>query len=177
MYRDFVRIWLASLGMFLATAALIVGAIVLVVAIGGGLAMYSDASSRKLGVMTIILIVALFFVGLIALFLAATPAMAYREARMFQLVWNHIGVSDIARFRTDLVTSAFVWLRVRNTIFNVLSFGIYRPFARFYEYRMKSESVTLHLRGGLDALVGQLSQQQQDGFGDAIADAIGFDIV
>jgi uncharacterized membrane protein YjgN (DUF898 family) len=92
---------------------------------------------------------------------------------------SHIGicVSDIARFRTGLGTGAFVWRRVRNSIFSVLTLGFYRPFARINEYHMKSESVTLHLRGGLEPLVGKLSQQQQDGFGDAIGEAVGFDLI
>ncbi|MET0543298.1 MAG: YjgN family protein [Variovorax sp.] len=172
VYSDFVRVWLASVGVFVLSVALIVGLAALLAALTGGIA--ALAGSRRTA---ILLVVGMIFGGLLALFLAATPALAYREARMFQLLWNNIGVSDIARFRTDLRTSAFVWLRIRNSIFSVLTLGFYRPFARLKEYRMKSESVTLHLRGGLESLVGQLVQQQQDGFGDAIGDAVGFDLI
>ena len=175
VYGDFVRIWLSSVGVFLLSAALIAGVIGLVVVSFGGLAMLSG--SRPSSIMVIVLAIAFMVGSLLALFLAATPALAYREARMFQLMWNNIGVSQLARFRTDLRTGAFVWLRIRNTIFSVLTLGFYRPFARIHEYRMKSESVTLHLRGGLEPLVGQLTRQQQDGFGDAIGDAVGFDLI
>ena len=175
VYRDFVRIWLASVGVFVLSVALIVGVVALLGVLFGGLALLSG--SRPMGMMAVVLVMALLFGGFLAIFLAATPALAYREARMFQLMWNNIGVSDIARFRTGLGTSAFVWRRVRNSIFSVLTLGFYRPFARINEYNMKSESVTLHLRGGLEPLVGQLSQQQQDGFGDAIGDAVGFDLI
>jgi len=113
-----------------------------------------------------------------AFFLAASPALAYREARMFQLMWNNIGVSHMARFRTDLRTSAFVWLRIRNILLSMITGGFYRPFARVAEYRMKTESVTLHVRGGLEPLVGALEQEQQrGGFGDAVADALGLDMI
>jgi len=175
VYGDFVRIWLASVGVFVLSVALIVGVIALVAVLFGGLAWLSG--SRPKGVMVVVLMIAIMVGSFLAIFLAATPALGYREARMFQLMWNNIGVSQIARFRTDLRTGAFVWLRVRNAIFSVLTLGFYRPFARINEYRMKSESVTLHLRGGLEPLVGQLSQQQQDGFGDAIGDAVGFDLI
>ena len=42
---------------------------------------------------------------------------------------------------------------------------------------MKADSVTLHVKGGLDQLVGQLVRQQQDGLGDALADAAGLDLI
>ena len=42
---------------------------------------------------------------------------------------------------------------------------------------MKTESVTLHVKGGLDQLAGQLARQQQGGVSDAIADAVGLDLV
>jgi len=45
------------------------------------------------------------------------------------------------------------------------------------EHRMKTESVTLHVKGGLDQLAGQLARQQQGSVGDAIADAVGLDLV
>jgi len=110
--------------------------------------------------------------------LAIVPAMAWREARTFRLLWSNTGVSQIARFRCDLGTGAFVGLRVRNAILTLLTLGLYRPFARVKVYRMKCESVTLHLRGGVEALVGELARQQDEGgFTDALADGLGLDIV
>ena len=61
-------------------------------------------------------------------------------------------------------------------LLTLLTLGFYRPFARVSEYRMKADSVTLHVKGGLDQLVGELVQQQE-GLGDALADAAGLDIV
>lgn len=111
-------------------------------------------------------------------FFSIVPALAWREARIFKLLWNNTGVSHLARFRCDLRIGAFVGLRVRNSILNLLTLGLYRPLARVKVYRMKCESVTLHLRGDPDALVGELARQQDEGgFSDALADGLGLDIV
>ena len=111
-------------------------------------------------------------------FLAIVPALAWREARTFQLVWNNTGVSQLARFRCKLRTGAFMGLRIRNALLNLVTLGLYRPFARIKVYRMKCESVTLHLRGTPDSLVGELARQQDEGgFSDALADGLGLDIV
>ena len=179
VYRDFVRVWLAALGVFV-LSTLVIAALIVLAAVAGGVAAWpaaADFRGRALGLGVFLLILALLVATFLALFLAVTPALAYREARMFHLLWNNIGVSGIARFRCDLRAGAFVWLRIRNTLLTLLTLGFYRPFARVAEHRMKSESVMLHVRGGLDTLVGRLGQQQQDGFGDALADAVGFDIV
>jgi uncharacterized membrane protein YjgN (DUF898 family) len=61
-------------------------------------------------------------------------------------------------------------------VLTLLTLGFYRPFAMVSEYRMKLESVTLHVKGGLDQLIGQLVRQQ-GGLGDAVADAVGLDLV
>lgn len=111
-------------------------------------------------------------------FLSIVPAMAWREARTFHLVWNNTGVSQLARFRCDLRIGAFVGLRIRNALLNLVTLGLYRPFARIKVYRMKCESVTLHLRGTPEALVGELAREQDEGgFSDALADGLGLDIV
>jgi len=126
--------------------------------------------------MAVLLAIAIGALALFLLFLASAPARAYREARMFQLVWNNIGVSQIARFKCDLKPWPYVGLRVKNVLLALLTLGFYRPFALASEYRMKTESVTLHAKGGLDQLSGQLAREEQ-GVGDAIADAVGLGLV
>ena len=93
---------------------------------------------------------------LLGLLLALAPARAYREARMFKLVWGNIGVSRIARFRCRLRVRRYVGLRVRNMLLTLLTLGLYRPFARVSEYAMKVQSVTLHLKGSVDQLAGHV---------------------
>jgi uncharacterized membrane protein YjgN (DUF898 family) len=171
-YRDFVRIWAATLGVLLASVLLVAAVVALMV--GANVAMLRKP--ERMGLAMIVMIVAFVFLLMFVLFLASAPARAYREARVFQLVWNSVGVSRIARFRCELRPWRFVRLRVLNLLLTLLTLGFYRPFARVAEYRMKVESVTLHVKGGLDQLAGQLAREEQ-GLGDAIADAAGLDLV
>lgn len=170
VFGDFVRIWLATIGVFLLSLLLVV--VLLGLAAGGSLAMLPKTQ----GLAAFLVFAALALATVLILFLASGPARAYREARMFRLVWNNIGVSRIARFKCDLGVGRYVALRIRNIFLTLLTLGFYRPFALVSEYRMKTESVTLHVKGGLDQLVGQLAREEQ-GLGDALADAVGLDLV
>lgn len=172
VYGDFVRIWLATLGVLLAGA-------LLTALVAVGLVMALQLTLGKAPAPGAAFVIAVF-IGVLAAFLglliATAPARAYREARMFQLIWSNVGLSQIARFRSDLRPWAYVRLRLKNVLLTVLSLGLYRPFGRTSEYRMKVDSVTLHVKGGLDQLVGQLVHQQH-ALGDALADLAGLDIV
>jgi len=172
VYRDFVKIWLATLGVFLASV-LAVG-IVVALLIGGSIA--TLAGNKNPGVMAMLIIAAMGIALVFMLFLASGPARAYREARMLQLVWNNVGVSSIARFRCKLKARSYVLLRLKNMLLTLLTLGLYRPFAMVSEYRMKTHSIKLHVKGGVNQLVGQLVQQQ-GALGDAMADAVGLDLV
>ena len=173
VYLDFVRIWGATAVVFLLSVVALGAVIGLVVRSGW----MSIGKSPQLGLWMVVLFVLAIVGLLLALFLASAPARAYREARMFQLWWNNIGVSQVARFRCDLGTGSYVWLRVRNLLLTLITLGLYRPFARVSEYRMKTESVTLHVKGGTDQVVGALARQQAGGLGDALADAAGLDLI
>ncbi len=176
VYMDFVKVWLATVAVFI-LCALIVWAITAAL-MGGSIAMLMMGKGSKGNILWIILIA---IVGVIAFFflllLASAPARAYREARMFQLLWNNIGVSQIARFKCNLGAGRFVRLRLKNMVLTLLTLGFYRPFARVSEYRMKLESVTLHIKGGADQVAGALVRQQEGGLGDALADAAGLDLI
>lgn len=172
-YRDFVWIWLAALGVLL--AGVIVIAVVPAVLMGAWVVMLFK-TKLHLGLWAIISYIVFGVLLVFSLFLASAPARAYRQARMFRLVWNNVGVSSIARFKCRLRARPYVLLRLKNMLLALVTLGFYRPFAMISEYRMKTESVTLHVKGGLDQLVGQLVRQQ-DGIGDALADAVGLDLV
>ena len=172
VFGDFVRIWLATIGVFLSTVLLL--ALAMAGMLGGAFALFSRMKDG--GLLAVLLLVGFFIGGIFLVFLVSGPARAYREARMFQLVWNNIGVSHVARFKCSLKAGRYVALRVKNMFLTLFTLGFYRPFALVSEYRMKTESVTLHVKGGLDQLVGQLAREEQ-GLGDAIADAAGLDLV
>jgi uncharacterized membrane protein YjgN (DUF898 family) len=173
-YRDFVRIWLAAAGFFL----LILLAIALAFAAVIGGSIWALASGVRPPTKEALILVALVGIaGFVLMLLASGPARAYREARMFNLVWSNTGLGNVARFKCELSVWRYVRLRLKNMLLSMLTFGFYRPFAITSEYRMKTESVTLHVKGGLDQLVGRLVTQQQGAVGDAIADALGLDLV
>ena len=173
-YRDFVRIWLAAFGFFLAIVLAI--ALVFALVIGGSIwALASGIAPRDKQAVVLIAVVAM--AGFFLMLLASGPARAYREARMFRLVWSNAGLGTVARFKCELGIWRYVGLRLKNMLLSMLTFGFYRPFAIASEYRMKTESVTLHVKGGLDQLVGRMVTQQPGGVGDALADAVGLDLV
>lgn len=175
VYMDFVKLWLATLAVFLVS-------LVVLAALGAGLftgllGLVSKMGKGGMGLGIFLLIMAAFLGALLALMLATAPARAYREAALFRLTWSNIGVSRIARFKCNLGTGAYVLLRLRNMLLTLLTLGFFRPFAMVSEYRMKLESVTLHVKGGVDQVAGRLGQQQPGGIGDALADAAGLDLI
>ncbi|MFN4119561.1 YjgN family protein [Acidovorax sp.] len=174
VYMDFVKIWLATVLVFILSVVLLflVGTL-----LAGGTMALGAGLGNKLGMWVFVLIFVAIVGGVAFLFLASAPARAYREARMFQLMWDNTGVSHVARFKCHLRTSSYVWLRIKNLLLTVITLGFYRPFARISEYRMKCESVTLHVKGGVDQVAGAMVRQQQGGLGDALADAAGLDLI
>jgi uncharacterized membrane protein YjgN (DUF898 family) len=174
-FGDFVKVSAAAFGVYIAIAAVLFALIGLAVYLGGGVAVIGAGLRAKRDAV-ILLAAAIGVASIFAVYFAAAPAMAYREARKFVLVWNNAGLGNVARFRCELRPWRFVGLRVKNMLLTLVTLGFWRPFAMTSEYQMKLESVTLHVKGGLDQLLGRLAQQQ-GAFGDAVADAVGFDVI
>ena len=174
VYMDFVKVWLATVGFFL-VCVLGMG-LALAALAGGSIALITNQTQHP-GVWMFVVIALATVGGVFLLLLASAPARAYREARMFQLLWNNIGVSQIARFKCNLRTRSYILLRLKNMLLTLLTLGLYRPFALVSEYRMKLESVTLHIKGGVGQVAGALVREQQGGVGDALADAVGLDLI
>lgn len=175
VYMDFVKVWLATVVVFIVSVVIIW--LIMFVAAGSSIALLVASAGKGLGMWMVLIIIAAFVGGIFLMFLASAPARAYREARMFQLMWNNIGVSHLARFKCHLPSGRYVWLRIKNMLLTLLTLGLYRPFARVSEYRMKVESVTLHVKGGVEQVAGVMVRQQQGGLGDALADAAGLDLI
>ncbi len=174
VYMDFVKIWLATVLVFIVC---VVSLSLLISVLAGGSVALVAGLGKRLGFWMFVIIIAAIVGGIFLMFLASAPARAYREARMFQLMWNNIGVSHVARFKCHLASGSYVWLRIRNMFLTLITLGLYRPFARVSEYRMKCESVTLHVKGGVEQVTGAMVRQQQGGLGDALADAAGLDLI
>lgn len=174
VYLDFVKIWLATVAVFIVCVAGVSAAVGL---LAGGYIAMAVGAGKDLWLWRLVMGAAAMVGSILMLFLASVPARAYREARIFQLLWNNIGISQVARFKCYLPTSSYVWLRIKNTLLTLLTLGLYRPFARVSEYRFKLESVTLYVKGSVDQIAGTLVRQQQSGLGDALADAAGLDLI
>ena len=174
VYADFVKIWGGTMLVFLLTL-LVIG--VLFAGAVGSAVWLGHGMDSKPGSWVFVLLIFGALLFFFVMLLASGPARAYREARMFHLIWNNIGISQIARFKCTLSTRKFVMLRLKNMLFTMLTIGLYRPFARVSEYRMKFDSVTLYVKGSVDQLAGRLEQGQREGFGDALADAAGLDLI
>ncbi|MDO5625997.1 MAG: YjgN family protein [Pseudomonadota bacterium] len=173
-FGAFVRIWLATAGLAL-LCFMVIGVLVSVLMVLGFASVTSQTLTDFL-LRHIMLAAMLAVLGLVMFFVLTAPVLAYREARVFRLVWDQVGLGHIARSKCTLGVWGFVGLRMKNVLFTLLTLGFYRPFARVSEYRRKVESVTLHVRGGIDQLEGQLVREQ-GALGDALADAMGLDII
>ncbi|WP_321161566.1 DUF898 family protein [Verminephrobacter eiseniae] len=172
VYRDFVNVWLATVVLFILclpgfmalNAVLTDGIFDLLARLPVHMPLRTDLTwsvlldwfqeTRSLALF--VLTMALFGLSnFLLLMLISTPARAYREARMFQLLWNDIGIGQAAHCKCRLSGIGFVLLRSKNLLLTLLTLGLYRPLARVSEYRMKLESVSLHVvDGGVEQLTG-----------------------
>ncbi|MCW5262831.1 DUF898 domain-containing protein [Verminephrobacter eiseniae] len=179
VYMDFVKVWLASVALFmLCVLGFWALSVVLTGQLFGVLAwLFGRADPRTDPMSLVLTMLIIYIVGALLALLLSAPARAYREARMFQLVWNHIGIGQVARFKCRLAIGRYVLLRIRNLLLVLLTLGFYRPYARVSEYRMRLESVTLYVNGGVEQVVGAMVRQQPGGLGDALADAVGLDLI
>jgi len=184
-FSAFVKIWLMTL--------VWLGVVVLVCMLGDAVFEHfvsdmegiKDLKHKSASFVVWLVLGLVAFVGLLVW--ATSPARAYYQARMFQLLWNRItlpfddgdGDSDgngHARFVCTLNTRDWMWLRLKNAVLRTLSLGFYAPLARMAEYRMKLESVTVYVNGDVEKLVGVMQQKQSGALGDALMDAAGWEL-
>lgn len=171
-FGDWLKISLQAIGLFVAIAAVLLTMLLLVT--GGSLWVLAADGPRSRAAFAMILMAMVG--GFVIVLLAASPARAWAEACIHRLVWNKVGLGRAARFKCNLRPWRYVGLRLKNLLLSLITLGFWRPFAITSEYAMKLESVTLHVKGGLDQLAGQLVIEQ-GAFGDAVADAVGFDAI
>jgi uncharacterized membrane protein YjgN (DUF898 family) len=171
VFSDFVRVWASTVGVFAVCLLLGVG-----LAVFAWYWLFSNLLSG-IGMLALVVVPVLMLATAALIWMVALlPARAFREARIFRLVWNNVGVSDMARFRCDLRARDYVLLRLRNLLLTFVTLGFYRPFAMISEYRIKAESVDVLVKGGLERVAGRMVAEQ-GALGDAMADAAGLDLV
>lgn len=171
-YQQLAGIWLRATAIALATAVACYAA--------AGALLYlvvknvPQVQGLFISIFGIMLLVLLTFLLLIV---ALLPALAYKQAAMFKLLWNHIRIGQLAHFESTLSVPAYLRLKLKNAVLNLVTLGFYRPLARTSEYAMRFNSLTMHLSGDLDDIRGRLLEQQEHGLGDALVDAAGLDFI
>ncbi len=169
-FGSFFKVALICLGVALLAYGTLAVVLVGIVAALGGPSLSGDMVSR---------LWQFVLLGVAALPLMLVPAyitLAAWQALVFRTIWSNAGLSNVARSKCDLKTSAFVGLRTKNILLTLVTLGLYRPFAAVSEYRMKVESVCIYTHGNIDTLASKLARHKS-ALGDAAADMVGFDIV
>lgn len=169
-FGSFFKVALICLGVALLAYGTLAVVLAGIVAALGGPSLSGDMVSRMWQFVLL---------GVAALPLMLAPAyitLAAWQALVFRTIWSNAGLSNVARSKCDLKTSAFVGLRTKNILLTLVTLGLYRPFAAVSEYRMKVESVCIYTHGNIDTLASKLARHKS-ALGDAAADMVGFDIV
>jgi uncharacterized membrane protein YjgN (DUF898 family) len=167
-FGKFVGMAIVATGIYIASA-LVAG--VLAFAILTPFGAFAATSSDKVSTTVVI---ATFVVGAAIFLLAVAPAFGYWHARKFVLVWGNLRLGETVRFDCFLTPSSFVMLRIKNALLGIVTLGLWRPFAVIREYRMKLESITVEIEGGIDQFTGS-PEEQRGAFADAVGEAVGFD--
>lgn len=167
-YAEFLRAWLQAAALF----AVLQFAAFLVIFVGAGLAGLALTGRAAPGTLGVIAAMA----SLPVAWASWAAAAGLRRARIFRLTWDHLAISSVARVRCDLEAGPYVRLCVRNAMLCAVTLGLWSPWAAVRQYRMRVESVTLHVKGGLDHITGDL-ERQQEALGDAVAELMGLELV
>ena len=125
----------------------------------------SPAGAPMLATITLILAYLVFF-ALVG---------GHFTARLQNLVWNGTA-SPHLRFDSRLRARDLAGLWFTNTLFVLLTLGLYFPFAQIASARLRLEAVRVHATIDPDELVAGASRADEAAAGDAAGDLLGFDI-
>ncbi len=99
----------------------------------------------------------------------------YFTARLQNLVWNGTASRHL-RFDSRLKARDLAGLWFTNTLFTLLTLGLYFPFAQVASARLRLEAVRVHATIDPDELVAAAGRADEAAAGDAAGDLLGFDI-
>lgn len=165
---DFLRTWFLAAGLGLAVQ---LATIVLVFAGTGllGLLITGDSNLELLAGVAVT-------ASLPMAWASWSAAAGLRQARIFRQVWDRVAVGDAVRLRCDLDTGAYTRLCLCNAMLCALTLGLWWPWAVVRQYRMRVESITVHVKGWLEDIATDLAHPPQ-ALGDAVADLMGLELV
>lgn len=97
------------------------------------------------------------------------------KTQLNNLVWNHTEVANNHRFTSEVSPAVALGIGVSNLLLQVITLGLYTPFAKVRMARYKLSKMRFYPAGNLDQIVA--GQRGKAGAtGDSAADALGFDI-
>ena len=160
----FCGFWLRNLG---------VGLLVLLGFIGvGGLFLWGlGATGRSPAGAPVLAAITLILAYLVVFALVG----GHFTARLQNLVWNGTASRHL-RFDSRLRARDLAGLWFTNTLFTVLTLGLYFPFAQVNSARLRLEAVRVHAGIDPDDLVAAAGRADEAAAGDAAGDLLGFDI-
>jgi uncharacterized membrane protein YjgN (DUF898 family) len=98
----------------------------------------------------------------------------FYQVNMTNLIWNNFTLGSLS-FASSLKFSRFAWITLCNTLFTLITLGLYWPWAVVNLTRYRAESITLVAQNGLDQFEAGLSDEESAAAHE-ITDAYDFDI-
>ncbi|MFY7855033.1 MAG: YjgN family protein [Rubrivivax sp.] len=173
-FGDFLKLTFKTLGVmllgYLAIGALI-GLTLAVFGSGG----FTTAANEPLSAAKLLAMLPLIAAVLLAVLLGPLVLQPYLTARLQNLTWSHTQ-SPRLRFHSDLKVRQLILLRLKNGLLIALTLGLYLPFAKVAEARLRLSCVRVFHRVSPDALVSQGQRAHKEAAGDAAGDFMGFDV-
>ncbi|MDQ2821073.1 MAG: YjgN family protein [Pseudomonadota bacterium] len=106
------------------------------------------------------------------LYLIAIPLFT---ARLSNLAWSNTSLPGLT-IQSTLPAAAFVRLHITNSLWTILSLGLYRPFAVVRLYRFRVAHLAVCIDGDVDTRAAAIARARPGGAGDGATDLFGIDI-
>jgi uncharacterized membrane protein YjgN (DUF898 family) len=114
--------------------------------------------------------------GLMFAYLIYLFSIPYLEARIYNLTWNHTSFPRV-KIHSAMPASGYIWLLAKNTLFTILSCGLYRPFAVVASWRYRLQHMHVEVENQNQAWAEQGQELgTQAAAGDGVADFLNIDL-
>lgn len=157
--KPYVRVILAGI-----VAGVLIGIGVAVMAV----AIKSRSSMAAWGTMAIVVVLLLFYLGL----LFSGP---YVLVRMNNLAWSATAFPGV-RIVSDMKVRSYLGLQIVNVLLTLLTLGLFRPFAAVRTWRYRVAHVRVDAPAGFEQATLQAARPARTAAGDGAADFFGVDL-
>jgi uncharacterized membrane protein YjgN (DUF898 family) len=100
---------------------------------------------------------------------------SYFTARFQRLVWDKTAVGDVA-LHCEVSASQFMLIQCMNTLWVILSLGLYRPFAAIRLAKFRLECVSASGLDSLDTVAVGAAQSRRGALGESAAELFEMDV-